>query len=177
MCCQPQIYRKMIQLYKICCCSVTQPCLALCHPWTAACQASLSFTISRSLLNSCPSMPSKCLCHPVLLPPSIFPRIKVCSNEAALHIRWPEYWSSASASVLPVNVQVRFPLGLTGWISFQSKECSPCMQIYILFSFFTFSSIIGCYNIFCVQFPVLNSRSLLVIYFIYRSEYILNPNL
>ena len=66
--------------------------------WTAACQASLSFTISQSLLKfmSIESvMPSNhlVLCHPLLLLPSIFPKIRVFSNESALHIRWPKYWS------------------------------------------------------------------------------------
>ena len=67
-------------------------------PWTAACQTSLSITNSRSLLQlmSTPSvMPSNHLifCHPLLLPPSIFPSIRVFSNEPVLHIRWPKYWS------------------------------------------------------------------------------------
>ena len=64
-------------------------------PWTAACQASLSFTISRSLLKlmSIESvMPSNhlILCHTLLLLPSIFPSIRVFSNESSLHIRWPK---------------------------------------------------------------------------------------
>ena len=67
-------------------------------PWTAACQASLSFTSSRSLLKlmSIGSViPSKhlILCHPLLLPPSIFPSIRVFCNESVLPIRWPKYWS------------------------------------------------------------------------------------
>ena len=66
--------------------------------WTAACQASLSITNSRSLfkLMSIESvMPSNhlILCYPLLLLPSIFPSIRVFSNESALHIRWPKYWS------------------------------------------------------------------------------------
>ena len=66
-------------------------------PWTAACQASLSF-ISWSLLKlmSIESvMPSNhlILCHPLLLLPSVFPSIRVFSNESGLHIRWPKYWS------------------------------------------------------------------------------------
>ena len=65
--------------------------------WTAARQASLSFTISWSLLKlmSIESvMPSNhlILCHPLLLPPSIFPSIRVFSNESALHIRWPKWY-------------------------------------------------------------------------------------
>ena len=67
-------------------------------PWTAAPQASLSMTNSRSLpkLMSIESMmPSShlILCHPLLLLPSIFPNIRGFSNESVLHIRWPQYWS------------------------------------------------------------------------------------
>ena len=67
-------------------------------PWTAACQASLSITISQSLLKlmSIESvMPSNhlILCHPLLLLPSIFPSIRVFSSESNPHITWPEYWS------------------------------------------------------------------------------------
>ena len=67
-------------------------------PWTAACHASLSYTISRNLLKlmSIESMmPSNhlILCHPLLLLPSIFPSIRVFFNESVLCIRWPEYWS------------------------------------------------------------------------------------
>ena len=65
--------------------------------WTTACQASLSITNSQSLpkLMSIESvMPSNhlILCHPLLILPSIFPSIRVFSNESALHIRWPKYW-------------------------------------------------------------------------------------
>ena len=65
-------------------------------PWTAAHQASLSITNSQSLLKLMSiesKMPSNhlILCHPLLLLPSIFPSIKVSSNELALGIRWPEY--------------------------------------------------------------------------------------
>ena len=67
-------------------------------PWTAACQASPSITSSWSLLKlmSIESvMPSNhlILCHPLLLPPSILPSIRVFSNESVLHIRWPKSWS------------------------------------------------------------------------------------
>ena len=99
-------------------------------PWIAAHQASLSFTISWSLLKlMCieSGMPSNhlILCHPLLLLASIFPSIRVISNELALLIRWPEYWSFCfNTSVLPMNIQDWFPLGLTGWISLQSKGLS-----------------------------------------------------
>ena len=80
-----------------CCCSVAQSCQTLCDPWTAAHQASLSFTISRSLFKLMSIelvMPFNhlILCHPLLLLPSIFPSIRVFSNVLALHIRWPKYW-------------------------------------------------------------------------------------
>ena len=76
-------------------------------PRTAACQASLSFTNSRSLLKlkSTESvMPSNhlILCYPILLFPSIFPSIRVLSSESTLRIRWPKYWSS-SFSISPFN--------------------------------------------------------------------------
>ena len=76
-------------------------------PWTAARQASLSFTNSRSLLKliSIESVtPSNhlILCHPLLLPPSVFPSIRVFSNESILHIRWPKY-CSFSFSISPSN--------------------------------------------------------------------------
>ena len=77
--------------------SVTHSCVTLCDPWTAH-QASLSITSSRSLLElmSIESvMPSNhlILCHPLLLQPSVFPSIRVFSNESVLRIRWPKYWS------------------------------------------------------------------------------------
>ena len=79
-------------------------------PWTVARQASLSITNSRSLLKlmSIESvMPSNhlILCRPLLLPHSIFSSIRVFSDESALRMRWPKYWSSTSASVLPMNIQ------------------------------------------------------------------------
>ena len=64
------------------------------------------------------------LCHPLLLLPSIFPSIWVFSNESVLCIRWPKYCSSASASVLPMNIQDWFPLGWTDRTSLQSKGLS-----------------------------------------------------
>ena len=75
--------------------------------WTAACQASPSITNSRNLLKlmSVKSvMPSNHLifCHPLLLPPSVFPSIRVFSNESVLSIRWPKYWSF-SFSISPSN--------------------------------------------------------------------------
>ena len=93
----PQIY---------CCCSVAQSCPTLCAPWIVICQASLSFTISQSLLKLMSIelvMQSNhlILYHPFLLP-LIFPTIRVFSSELALHIRWPKYWSF-SFSISPSN--------------------------------------------------------------------------
>ena len=117
--------------------SVTQSCPTLWTPWTAAHQASLSITNSRSLLKfmSIESvMPANhlILCLPLLLLPSIFPSIRVFSNELVLHIRWPKYWNftfsktkvSALASFFPKKSQGWSPSEWTGWISLQSKGLS-----------------------------------------------------
>ena len=114
---------------------------------------SLPITNSRSLLKLMfieSVMPSNNLvnCHTFLLLPSIFPSIRVFSHESVLHIRWPQYWSSASASVLPMIIQDWFPLGFTGWISLQSTGLSrvssnTTVQMHQFFgtqlSFFFFS--------------------------------------
>ena len=76
-------------------------------PWTTACQASLPITNSQSLpkpMSIESVMPSShlTLCRPLLLLPSIFPSITVFSNESALHIRWPKYWSF-SFNISPSN--------------------------------------------------------------------------
>ena len=87
--------------------------------WTAACQASLSFTISQSLLKLMPIelvMPSNQLIfsHPLLFLPSIFPRIRAFSSESALHIRWPKYWSF-SFSTSPSNEYLEFTSFRIDW--------------------------------------------------------------
>ena len=76
----------------------------LCNPWTAACQAFLSFTISQSLfkLMSAESFMPFILFRPLLLLPSIFPSIGVSFNESTLQIRWLKYWSF-SFSISPSN--------------------------------------------------------------------------
>ena len=97
-------------------------CVRLCAtPWTAAHQASLFITNSRSsfkLMFIESVMPSNhvILCRPFLLPPLIFPSIRVFSSESALRIRWPSIGVSASTSVLPMNIRDWFPLGWTSWI-------------------------------------------------------------
>ena len=92
-------------------------------PLTAAHQASLSFTISQSLLKLMfieSVMPSNhlTLCHPLLLLPSIFPSIRVFSNGSVLCIRWPKYWSF---SISPSNEY----LGLIYWYWLVWSLCSP----------------------------------------------------
>jgi len=83
-----------------------QSCLSFATPWTAARQATLSITSSRSLLIMSIElvMPSTHLifCHPLFLLPSVFPSISVFSNESVLHIRWTKYWSF-SLSISPSN--------------------------------------------------------------------------
>ena len=96
-------------------------------PWIPARQASLSNTNSQSSpkpMSIKLVMPSNrlILCCPLLLLPSI--SLRGFSNESALRIRWPKYWSSASTSVLPMNIQDWSPLGWTGWISLQPKGLS-----------------------------------------------------
>ena len=86
--------------------------------WTAACQASLSFSVSLSLLKLMSiesEMPFNylILCHPVLLLRSIFLRIRIFSNELALRSGGQSIGASASAPVLPMNIQDWFPLGFT----------------------------------------------------------------
>ena len=102
-----------------CCCSVASHVRLFATPWSAARQAPLPSTISWSLFKfiSIESvMPSNhlILCHPLLLLPSILPSIRVSSYELALPI---SIGASPSASILSLNIQSWFPLGLTGLIS------------------------------------------------------------
>ena len=110
-----------------CCCSVTQSRLTLCDPWTAACQASLSFTISRNLLKLMsivrwyhPTISSSVVpffSHPQSFPAwGSFPMSQIFTSGGQS--------IGTSASVLPTNTQDWFPLGLTGLISLLSKGLS-----------------------------------------------------
>ena len=111
-------------------------------PWTAAHQASLSITNSWSLLKLMPSN-HLILCHPLLLPPSIFPSIRVFSNESVLHIRWPKYWSF-SFNISPSNEHPGLiSFRMDGWISLQSKGLSR-----------VFSTTIQKHQFFSVQFSL-----------------------
>ena len=94
-------------------------------PWTAAHQASLSITNSQSLsklmsIESVMQSNHVILCRPLLLLPSIFPSIKVFSNESAFCIRWPKYWNF-SLSISPSNGYSGLISGLTGLIPLLSK--------------------------------------------------------
>ena len=109
-----------------CHCSVSQSCLTLYNPMDCSTSGLpvlhhvpelLKFTFIESVT---PSNHLILWC-PLLLLPSIFPSIRVFTNESALRIRWSNTGASASASVLPINIQDWFPLGLTGLISLQSK--------------------------------------------------------
>ena len=98
-------------------------------PWTAACQASLSPTISQSLpkfLSIASVMPPNrlILCGPLLLLPSIFPRIKVFSNESTVHIRWPKYWSF-SFSISPSNNYLRLISFKFDWFNLLAVQGTP----------------------------------------------------
>ena len=108
-------------------------------PQTAAHQASLSFTISLSLLELMSvewMMPSNHLshCHPLLFLPSIFPSIRVFSNESALHIKWPKYWTfSFSISISPSNEYLGLIFFRIDWFDLLAvqrtlKESSPAPQ-------------------------------------------------
>ena len=95
-------------------------------PETIACQASLPFTISRSLLKLASitlAMPSNhlILCHPLLLLPSVFPSISVFSNESVLHIRGPKYWS-LSFSISPSNEYSGLISFRTDWMDFLTVQ-------------------------------------------------------
>ena len=106
-------------------------------PWTAACQASLSITNSQSLLklmsieSEMPSNNYLILCRPILLPPSIFPTIRVFSSESVLCIRWLKYWSF-SFSISPFNEYSGLISFRINWLDLlavqETLESSPALQ-------------------------------------------------
>ena len=120
-------------------------------PWTAACQASLSITNSWSLLTLISIelvMPSNhlILCRPLCLLPSIFPSIRVFSNESALHIRCPKYWSF-SFNISPSNEHpglISFRIDWLDLLARDSQESSPTPQ-------FKSITILWCSAFFTVQ--------------------------
>ena len=100
-------------------------------PWTIDCQASLSITNSQSLpklmsIESVRPFNHLILCHPLLFPPSIFPSIRVFSNESALHMRWPKYWSFSS-NISPSNEHpgLIFRMGWLDLLTVQGTLKSP----------------------------------------------------
>ena len=109
-----------------CCCSIAQSCLTLCDPIIAVCQASLSFTISWSLLKLMSTesvMPSNrlILCHPLLLLSSIFSSIRVFPNELALRMRWPKCWSF-SFSISPSSEYSGLIFFRVDWFDFLAVQ-------------------------------------------------------
>ena len=128
---------------------------------TAACQAFLSITISQSLLKLMSTelvMPSNrlFLCHPLLLPPSIFPSISVFSTESALHMRWPKCWSF-SFGISPSNEY-------SGLISFR-MDCLDLLAVQgtlksLLQHHSSKASILPCSALFIVQLshPYMTTR-------------------
>ena len=112
----------------LCCfCSAAKACptLHVCTPWSAAYQASLSFTISQilfRLISTESVMPFNplILCHLLILLPSIFPSIRVFSNESAFHVRWSKYWSF-TFNISPSSEY-------SGWISL-SNDCFDLLAV------------------------------------------------
>ena len=112
-----------------CCCSLSHSQLFV-TPRTAACQASLSFTVSRSLLKFMPielMMLSNhlILCRPLLLLPSIFPSIRIFSNESVLCIRWPKYWSFSISPSDEYSGLISFGID---WFDFLAVQGSCCQE-------------------------------------------------
>ena len=103
-------------------------------PWTAACQTSLSFTISRSLIKLMSTelvIPSNhlILCCPLLLLPSILPSIKVFSNESILCIRWPKYWSFSISPSKEYSALISFRIDWFDLLAVHgTQESSPAPQ-------------------------------------------------
>ena len=127
-------------------------------PWTAAHQASLSITSSSSLLKlmsikSVMPFNHLILCHPLLLLPSIFPSIRVFSNESAVRIRWPKYWSF-SFNISPSNEHpglISFRMDWLDLLAVQRtlKESSPTPQFKSINSSalsFPYSRTLTCIN-------------------------------
>ena len=139
------LYQNKMGAYAYVHSSVTQSCPTLCNPMTAACQASVSITNSRSLpklmfMESVMPCNHLILCCPFLLPPSIFPSIRVFSNESALCIRQPKYWN-VSFNISPSNE----PSGLTSF-RMESKGLSSLLQHHS-----SKASILQCSRFFMVQ--------------------------
>ena len=124
-------------------------------PWTTAHQASLSIINFRSLLKLMfieSVMPSNhlILCHPLLLPPSIFPSIRVFSNESILCIRWPKHWSfSFSISISPSNEYAGLISFRMDWLDFLTVQ--GCLNNSLRQHHNSKASILQCSAFFTLQ--------------------------
>ena len=121
--------------------------------WTAARQASLSITNSQSLpkftsIELAMQSNHLILCHPLLLPPSIFPSIRVFSNESALCIRWPKYWSF-SFNISPSNEHSGLISFRMDWLALLSVQgtLKSLLQLHS-----SKASILWCSSFFMVRF-------------------------
>ena len=117
-------------------------------PWTAARQASLSFTISQNLLKFLsiePVMPSNhlILSHPLLLLPSIFPSIRVFSSEFALPIRWPKYWSFSISPSSEYSALIFFRMDWLDLLAVQGILKSLLQHQFETISFLVLSLLYG----------------------------------
>ena len=109
--------------------SVTQSCLTLCNPMNHRTPGlpvhhQLPESTQTHLYKSVMSSNHLILCPPLLLLPSIFPSLRVFSNDSALHSRWPKYWTFSFNISASSEHPGLIPLGWTGWISLQSKGLS-----------------------------------------------------
>ena len=118
-------YPGMFMFY---CCSVTQSCLTFCDPMDCSIPGFPVLyhlaELAQTHIHWIGDANHLILRCPLLLLPSIFPSIRVFSNESALHIRWPKYWCFSFNISPSNNTQDLSPLGWTGWISLQSKGLS-----------------------------------------------------
>ena len=115
-----------------CCCSIAKSCPTLCNRMECSipgssvlhCLLEFKFTSTELVMLSNHLI----LCRPLLLLSSVFPHVVVFSNESLFVSDGQSIGASASATVLPMNIQGWFPLGLTGWISLQSKTLKSLLQ-------------------------------------------------
>ena len=107
---------------------ISQSCLTLCDPMDCSTPGFPVFhhfpELAQTHVHWVSDATQPPSCHPLLLLPSVFPIVRVCSNESVVCIWGPNYWSFSFSTVLPMNNQGWFPLGLTGLISLLSKGLS-----------------------------------------------------
>ena len=147
------------------CCSVSHSRLTLCDPMDCSTPGfPVPHHLSEFAQTHVPwvsdAIQYLILCHPLLFLPSMFLGIRVFSNESVHPIKQAKYWVSASASVLPMNIQDWFPLGYTGLISLQSKGLLSLLQHHS-----SKSSILWCSAFFTVQLshPYMTTRKTLAL--------------